>query len=995
MTDRAGGRAAPMEITAPRIGRVRTALTGRLAASARLLLAPLAVLCAWLAQHPGDPDAVPSWVIAASLLAILGGALAFPDPLRAGTTQPADPTSDPHPGTERDSPGSFLLLGLLLALPAAGAALVWLQEPFATYHAFINGSSTVAAYIWLGGIALGLLLALPIGAGQRHTLFTRRRWLLLEILALVVVLDLAVGLRIYHLAMLPEGVWFDEADSAHNAEFLLRLPFQAYAPANVGHNPSLYFYLMAALLHVGGKTVAAVRLTSVIFGLVAVVGVYWVGRRAGGVVLGLVAATLLAASHWAINFSRLGMPDVAAPAMLGLGLGALCTAMIRPRAFWFALSGVLLGFALLTYQGAFATALVAIVVVAVRLLSDRSFRPAAWPAVLLLPLGLLVGAAPLLVASGLDPAYAVFRVQKVSLLNEYPDPAHFFPALGTNIHRHLLMFTVAGDSNGRHNLPGGPMLDAVTGACTLLGLGIALRRIAHWFYQLLLLWFLAAMGGGVLSLAFEAPQSARSIGAIAPICLLASLPLVALARGIQVLLTAPLERLARARPLAGSRRWGMGMASVAAVVALLIPLGIAAAQNADEYFNGQAGSLRSWSEMDGLQAILGREAASLTRAGYTVRIIPSLAGDPMVAFTDGNVAVPGFDAAVPVTLPVPRGGLALLVPIDRPDVLDFVRQSYPTVRMLPLAPAFDPGLTKAVAVLIAPSDTAASAGVRVRIGTSVREHLQGPIAWPAGANIATALRLDGTLIIPTSLSWQPLALRLVGIRQASIAIDGQTWRNAAATTSLIRLGAGNHALRVEAQGRGNGPAQLLLNTPTSPYGEGSTLQTGTGDAPFTATYGWLPVPSWMLLAPEMPTGGLLGLYFGDPTVGNDLKLVRTDRTISTYYQTSPVYGLVSSATGFPFSVRWLGALRIATGGSYTFKLESTGPSALRIDGRTLIPTGGVTTEGTASIALSAGSHDIQVDYSATGSYLHCYLSWAPPGQGYTPIPASATWPAHG
>ena len=993
-----------MDITAPHPGRARTALTGRVARGARLILVPLAVLCAWLAQHPAPADEVPGWVIGVSLLAILGGALCFPDPL-AVLPYPADHASTCQasgaqaslaaPAAERDSFGSMLLLGLLLVLPTAGAVIVWLQEPFATYHAFVNGSSTIAAYFWLGGIAVGLILAVPIGTAQRATSSLRGRWLLLEILALVAVMDLALGLRIYHLAMVPEGVWFDEADSAHNAEFLLRLPFQAYAPANVGHNPSLYFYLMAALIHAGGKTIAAVRLTSVIFGVVAVAGVYWIGRRVGGALLGLLAAALLATSHWAINFSRLGMPDVAAPAMLGLGLGALCMAMIRPRAFWFALGGVLLGFALLTYQGAFATALVAFVVVAVRLLADRPFRLSAWPGLLLLPIGLLAGAAPLLVASGLDPAYAVFRVQEVSLLHEYPDAAHFVPALTANIRSHLLMFTVVGDANGRHNLSGGPELDTVTGACALLGLGIALRRVAHWFYQLLLLWFLAAMAGGVFSLAFEAPQSARSIGATAPICLMAALPLVALARGSHAMLTTPMLKAAHAYPIAGSRQWGAGAACAAAVAVLLIPIGIAAAQNTDEYFNGQANSVRSWLEMDGLQAILGREAAALTREGYTVRIIPSLAGDPMVTFTAGNMAVPGFDAAVPVTLPVSQGGLALLVPIDRADVLDFVRQSYPTVRMLPLAPTFAPGLTKAVAVLITPADTTASAGMRAQVGTLVRDHLQGPLTWPPGSGAATMLRLEGTLIIPTSLSWEPLALRMVGVRQASITVDGQTWRNAATSTPLIRLGAGNHALTVEGRGRGDGSAQLLLDTPTSLYGESSPVRTGTGSAPLTAVYGWQPVPSWMLLAPEMPTGGLLGLYFGDPTASNDLKLVRTDRTISAYYQTSPVYGLVSSATGFPFSARWLGTLRIATGGLYSFKLESTGPSGLQIDGRQLIPSGQATTDAMASITLAPGLHAIQVDYSASGSYLHCYLSWAPPGQGYAPLPASATWPAHG
>src|SRR5579872_5324247 len=115
---------------------------------------------------------------------------------------------------------------------------------------------------------------------------------------------------------------------------------------------------------------------------------------------------------------------------------------------------------------------------------------------LLLPLGLLVGAAPLLTAIWLDAQFTLDRLQTAGLFNEYATWAQRLPALGWNIRAHLLMFTVFGDRTGRHNLPGAPMLDPVTGACFLLGLGIAMRRIRHWFSQILLLWLVASLLGG-------------------------------------------------------------------------------------------------------------------------------------------------------------------------------------------------------------------------------------------------------------------------------------------------------------------------------------------------------------------------------------------------------------------------------------------------------------------------------------------------------------------
>src|SRR6185437_4475479 len=80
-----------------------------------------AIICALLAQHPSDPQQVPAGVIAASLLAILGAAIAFPDPTGAGV-QRAIPCSE----RVRD----MASLAAILALPTLVAVAFWSREQF-------------------------------------------------------------------------------------------------------------------------------------------------------------------------------------------------------------------------------------------------------------------------------------------------------------------------------------------------------------------------------------------------------------------------------------------------------------------------------------------------------------------------------------------------------------------------------------------------------------------------------------------------------------------------------------------------------------------------------------------------------------------------------------------------------------------------------------------------------------------------------------------------
>src|SRR5207237_6291543 len=96
--------------------------------------------------------------------------------------------------------------------------------------------------------------------------------------------------------------------------------------------------------------------------------------------------------------------------------------------------------------------------------------------------------------------------------------------LWNNIEKHVLMFNIQGDGNGRHNLPGAPELERVTAALAVLGFVIVLARVRQPEFAIVLVWWVVALLGGILTLAFEAPQSLRAADAMVPATIFAALP---------------------------------------------------------------------------------------------------------------------------------------------------------------------------------------------------------------------------------------------------------------------------------------------------------------------------------------------------------------------------------------------------------------------------------------------------------------------------------------
>ena len=92
---------------------------------------------------------------------------------------------------------------------------------------------------------------------------------------------------------------------------------------------------------------------------------------------------------------------------------------------------------------------------------------------------------------------------------------------------HLLMFNYQGDRNGRHNIPGKPMLDPISGTLLVMGIAFSLSRIRKFIPVLLIGWLLIMLAPGIFSLDFESPQSLRAIGSLPAVYLLASLAVMA------------------------------------------------------------------------------------------------------------------------------------------------------------------------------------------------------------------------------------------------------------------------------------------------------------------------------------------------------------------------------------------------------------------------------------------------------------------------------------
>ena len=540
-------------------------------------------------------------------------------------------------------------LGSLLALSAVGVAT----------YAWRNLSvdfPTDADWLWYLA-SVGLLLVAVATMERWQIEQWRKPQVSLGAWVLVAVVVVGAIVRLVALDSLPFGTWYDEA--ANGLEALRMAQETGYRPIytdgvnSTGH----YLWLIVGAFKLFGENTFAVRSISAAMGIATIVAAYFAGRELHGRTLGLTLAVLVAMARWAITFSRLGMYNSATPLFELLVLFWLLRGLRRGSVLDFALAGVAVGLGLCFYSAFQLFLLVlAIFVLVVAWQEHRRWRTLVAGLAISVVAALLV-VAPVVKYAMAKPESYFSRVQTTSLFSGKA-PEERLPALWTNTRKHLLMFNVRGDPNGRHNLPGEPMLDWVSGALLVVGALICLRRGVAPRYLIVPVWIFVGLLGGILSLDFEAPQSLRAIGALPAVLLCAALPAAQL-----------IDEWRR-----GAGRYYPQSGFWIVAVVLLLPAG---AINLQTYFVRQANDFASWNAHSTPETI----AAQLLRdADPAVEkyVISLFDGHPTVRFLAHGVAYRRVETntTLPLLGEMPNGML-LVLDTERQAIYEESRQLYP------------------------------------------------------------------------------------------------------------------------------------------------------------------------------------------------------------------------------------------------------------------------------------------------------------------------------
>ncbi len=914
----------------------RAALLRRAAAALALAVSIAAVGPARL-----SPPILVLCLAAAALLVAAGAGLSLPRAPEA---------------LEAPSAGRRALLVALVGSLIGGALLLAALRRFAA-------SESISRAGWglflLALVAAGASFFLSRGAPATEKERVRA-W---ELGTLLVVLAVGAAFRLHELRVLPYGVWFDEAENTLVARRILQEP--GYRPvfiADASKMPALPFYVFAPFVKAFPDRALGVRVAMTAAGLLALVATWLLGRELFGSEAGLLASGFLAVSRWHVGFSRFGVANVLTTVVAPLVLFLLLRSQRRRSPRGAVLAGLTLGLGIQLYYSTIALPAIMAVWFAGRWLA-RERRLLAAAGLLSLTLASAAFAyAPLWQFARQNPDQFSERFRSTValhvgsygelarlLVKPSPERFHAVEVLRESLARHARMFHYVGDGNGRHNLPQAPMLEASTGVLFGIGLILCLLNFRDPRALLLLLSFGAFLAAGVLSVDFEAPQAARTLGLLPFACLMAALPL---ARTWEALGS---SRAVALRP---------GLAALA--------IGFVAWAGVDSWrvffhelpFDG--GAFASWSTQETKIA----DVIAAEGDGAALFVPPQMLGSPTIRLIARSPRTDPFLSEL--DLPLETGGRRALVFVtgEDPGASERLARLYPRATFetfgLPAAPGRAPGESILTTVRIAAASIEELRGwTTTLVGSSGEEASRSPESvwdWSKAAfRPPFTAHVRGRLLVRRD---GPYTLVLSGGEKATLRIDGGTLAAPGMPRELVvDLARGMH--------------DFALDVPVSHPAVTSLKWAFAGAEP-------APIPSSAMVSPLFAFGGLLGSYYHGLDASGPPALRRIDPGVAFYFHELPV--------DRPFSVRWTGTLLVPEEGDYAFSTKSIDGSTVALDGRELVRNPGALAPTEGIIRLAEGPHAIEVTLQNRSEYAQIYLSWIRPNRTREIVPAEVLRP---
>ncbi len=420
-----------------------------------------------------------------------------------------------------------------------------------------------------------------------------RPWYFNPWLQAAFVLIIAGAFRLWQIDSFPPGLFGDEATDGLDALDVLAGRGAVFFPANFGRE-GLHMWIVAGMFRLVGVVPLAIRLPSVVAGVLTALATFWLGRELvaaylrerplpshRAILVGwipLLSALYLATSYWHVHFSRFGIRGVFTPLCGALAFAAFWRAVngaetrsSRAAYAWFALSGFFLGLATHFYTasrffplfiGGFLVVQFVIAYASGRR-TQALLRWHLWGIVLLCVVAAVVFA-PLGLYFVQHPGSFAQRASAVTAFGSDSPWTRMAQAALANV----AQFFVPGASDPEqfYNLPGRAVFDPLTAVLAVVGILLALWHWRQAAALFLLLWFPALLVPSFLA-TDRWPTLPRVLGVIPGVYFFPAIGLVGLAA-----LVAKLAQGRRSSPANpdGFTPLGRGLAALLIGVALLV-----------------------------------------------------------------------------------------------------------------------------------------------------------------------------------------------------------------------------------------------------------------------------------------------------------------------------------------------------------------------------------------------------------------------------------------
>jgi DNA-binding beta-propeller fold protein YncE len=549
-----------------------------------------------------------------------------------------------------------LVIPALVAILGTTAAAVWWQGRFQTIDA------NRGLLLWITA------LLVTVGTLLRGTHLHRPTMWTLVPLGLFAI---ALIPRAWDNANLPYGVWFDEAEAGVQARKFLQAGLYTPITDTYGRDASLFYYGISAAQTLISDPVLAGRLVAAIVGAACAPLAFLLGRELFGWPVGIVTGLILATMRWHVDVSRLGWDPISLPLCAILAFWLLARAVRTGRWSDVTWAGLGLGLGMHAYIGFRALPVVGLVL----LLYGgwiRRWPPIAFAGRVALALGAAgLAALPVIIFATRDPSGFNGRITQTLILTEPVTQSQMRNELWNNLQRHLMMFHVSGDMNGRHNLPGAPMLDPVSGLLMVAGLALLIVRPFDWRAWLIFGWLGASMAGGIFTVPSEAPQAMRTLGVTPAVALVVALALVVVFdRALAYTRVRPRVVLA---------------AGAAGAIGIVMWIGTI---NLATFFGPQMNNPTVWESFSTRETLPSRAALAATQPYERILGSATIAPSPEQQLMVPNIQnmIRAFDPSA--DLPYRGSGPALIVLESEHDsgLADEVARYYPDAQRIPVVP---------------------------------------------------------------------------------------------------------------------------------------------------------------------------------------------------------------------------------------------------------------------------------------------------------------------